>query len=283
MLDFTRSFLTWTRPHRQRHPYYKWHGGFVGQLGDVYRVRMQVEATMDVVDPSNDVRVRHFLIYRCRTELTIATDQFFMLPSGEWCEVFSRDHSVPIARLPSDVSEPGGRTPWNERFSDLEFRPVTLANAGRILDGRAVNAAAQAGAIINGQTSFRDDRTGLDVRIEFPIRLINLHPDADKFQICCGPVILPDLATWDGHGVDRVFLAEVAFGSFDYAEFILRREIEPAEDEKVWFHEVRGRDRLELWDERNQPPEPLRQQRPRPHVYHETWSVDAENVILKAP
>ncbi len=124
MLDFTRSFLTWTRPHRQRHPYYKRHGGFVGQLGDVYRVRMQVEATMDVVDPSNDVRVRHFLIYRCRTELTIATDQFFMLPSGEWCEVFGRDHSVPIARLPSDVSEPGGRTPWNERFSDLAFRPV---------------------------------------------------------------------------------------------------------------------------------------------------------------
>ena len=142
MLDFTRSFITWTRPHRQRHPYYKWHGGFVGQLGDIYRVRMQVEATMDVVDPSNDLRVRHFLIYRCRTELTIATDQFFMLPSGEWCEVFSRDHSVPIARLPSDVSEPGGRTPWNERFSDLEFRPVTLANANRILDGRAVNAAA---------------------------------------------------------------------------------------------------------------------------------------------
>ena len=282
MLDFTRSFITWTTHPWRPHPYYRWHGGFVGESGDVYRVRMQVDSTMEVLVPSGSP-VTHYLGYPCRTEITIATEQFFMLPSGEWRAVFTREHRVPIARGPSDVPETGGRSPWSGQHSDLDFRPVTLSGAERLLDGHAVNEATQAGAVINGQTTYRDESTGLDIRIEFPIRLMNLHPDSGKFQLCCGPVILPDMATWDGEGVDRVFLAEVAFSGFDYVEFILRREIEPAASEKEWFHQVRGRDRLELRDPENKPPELMEVQRPRPHVYHETWALNAENVILRAP
>ena len=74
----------------------------------------------------------------------------------------------------------------------------------------------------------------------------------------------------------------MAFSAFDYVEFILRREIEPAESEKAWFHEVRGRDRLELWDPENRPPEPIEQLRPLPTVYHETRAFPAKNVILRA-
>ena len=282
MLDFTRSFVTWTTHPWRPHPYYRWHGGFVGEFGDVYRVRMQVDSTMEILDPSG-ASPTHYLGYPCRTEITIATEQFFMLPSGEWRAVFTREHRVPIARGPSDVPEPVARTPWSGQHSDLDFRPVTHSGAERLLDGHAVNEATQAGAVINGQATYRDESTGLDIRIEFPIRLMNLHPDSGKFQLCCGPVILPDMATWDGKGVDRVFLAEVALSGFDYVEFILRREIEPAASEKEWFHQVRGRDRLELRDPENKPPELMEVQRPRPHVYHETWALNAENVILRAP
>ena len=109
MLDFTRSFVTWTTHPWQPHPYYRWHGGFVGELGDVYRVRMQVDSTMEILVPSGSP-VTHYLGYPCRTEITIATDQFFMLPSGEWRAVFTREHRVPIARGPSEVPEPGGRS-----------------------------------------------------------------------------------------------------------------------------------------------------------------------------
>ena len=109
MLDFTRSFITWTTHPWRPHPYYRWHGGFVGELGDVYRVRMQVDSTMDILDPSG-ASSTHYLGYPCRTEITIATEEFFMLPSGEWRAVFTREHRVPIARGPSDVPETGGRT-----------------------------------------------------------------------------------------------------------------------------------------------------------------------------
>ena len=94
-------------------------------------------------------------------------------------------------------------------------------------------------------------------------------------------VLLPDLATWDGNDVRRVFLAEVALSSFDYVEFILRRAVEPAESELEWLQEVRGRDRNQLADPDNVPADhPPR--RWRIHVYNEVWAQPATNVLFRA-
>ena len=94
-------------------------------------------------------------------------------------------------------------------------------------------------------------------------------------------VILPDLATWDGSEVQRVFLAHVAFTEFDHVEFILRREVEAAPAEREWLDQPRGLDRLALIDPTNKPANyPPR--RPRPTVYNEVWELPARNVILRA-
>ena len=132
--------------------------------------------------------------------------------------------------------------------------------------------------LVDGET----DQPGrnLQVTLEFPVDLININEEDAEFQVCTGPVVLPDLAAWDGSEVHRVFLADAAISGFDHAEFILRREIEAAEREKHWYEAPRGRDRLELNDPENPPPDyPPR--RPRPLVYNETWEKETENVILK--
>ena len=49
-----------------------------------------------------------------------------------------------------------------------------------------------------------------------------------EFRICTGLVIVPDMQTWDGSEVKRVFLAQVAISAFDHVEFILRRAVETA-------------------------------------------------------
>ncbi|MCY3899175.1 MAG: hypothetical protein OXF86_11415, partial [Caldilineaceae bacterium] len=102
------------------------------------------------------------------------------------------------------------------------------------------------------------------------------------FQICTGPLVLPDLATWNGRIVDRVFLAHVALTAFDYVEFILRREIAAAPEELDWLHHIEGRDRNELHDPNNRPPN-YPPPRPSPTVYHEVWALPATNTILRAP
>ena len=76
---------------------------------------------------------------------------------------------------------------------------------------------------------------GLAITVEYPVNLINLNKDHSEFQVCTGPIILPDLATWDGSEVQRVFLAHVAFTEFDHVEFILRREVEAAPAEQEWL------------------------------------------------
>ena len=95
-------------------------------------------------------------------------------------------------------------------------------------------------------------------------------------------MVLPDLATWDGTNVSRVFIADVAITAFDWVEFILRREVQAADSEREWLDRPRGRDRQELWDPEVKP-EGYPPPRPSPTVYNETWELEASNVVLAAP
>ena len=144
-----------------------------------------------------------------------------------------------------------------------------------------VVAATLAHDLLNARSTYRDPATGLVIAVEYPINLINLNAADGEFQVCTGPVLLPDLETWDGREVSRVFLAHAAFSHFDHVEFILRREVAAAESERTWLDQPRGRDRDELLNPENRPPV-YPSPRPRPTVFNETWALAATNVVLRA-
>ena len=100
--------------------------------------------------------------------------------------------------------------------------------------------------LLNAQSRYVSD--GFTVTVEYPVNLINLNEEDAEFQVCTGPVLLPDLATWDGRQPARVFLAHAAFSAFDHVEFILRRQVDAAPEERLWLDHARGRDRFELID-----------------------------------
>ena len=141
--------------------------------------------------------------------------------------------------------------------------------------------ATLAGDLLNARSTYIDGERNLAVTVEYPVNLINVNPEADEFQVCTGPIILPDLATWDGKEVKRVFLAHVAFTAFDHVEFILQREVDAAPHERVWLDQPRGRDRYELNDPNVRPPN-YPPPRPRPTVYNELWEFPASNVVLRS-
>ena len=96
-----------------------------------------------------------------------------------------------------------------------------------------------------------------------------------------GPVPFPEMTRWDGERPLFAFLSFVAFSSFDRAEFILRREVEPSEEDKKWLHQIQGKWRWELRDPDNPPPgHPPRH--PWPSVYNEVRVVEARNEFLGA-
>ena len=134
---------------------------------------------------------------------------------------------------------------------------------------------------MNARSSYVDVERNVTDTVEYPVNLINVNETDAEFQVCTGPVIVPDLATWDGTGVDRVFLAHVAVSSVDFMEIILQREVEADATEREWLDTPRGLDRSELWNP-DSPPAGHPPARPKPTVYNETWELDGENVFLAA-
>ncbi len=281
MIDFGRSYFTWTSHPTKPDPHYKYAGGFVGKDGAVHRVRIQFDATCTLTNDKTGKSDELFLLCPCRTEYTIVTENLFQVPNGEFRVVFGREHSVPLARRPSSEPEPLKRRKLSEQFASHQVDLRKFEPARTVTTAEGVIEATVADAVMNGRTTYRDAARGVTVTLEYPIKLINLQQREKLFQVCMGPVPLPDLATWDGVSVDRAFLAHLAFSDFDYMEFMLRRTLEPAESEKGWFYAVRGRDRNELRDPKKVPSAP--RGRPGLTAYDEVVARQVTTEVLVAP
>ena len=282
MIDFPRSFFTWKTFPWQADPYYKYAGGFIGKEGDVRHVRFNLESRCTISDESAGKTTELFVGAPCRSEYTIPRRNFFQIPSDEFRMAFSRTHQIPIARTPGSEADPVAARELSASFQDHRICLKEYPHPIDLRGGAQVVEATLANALLNARCAYRDPQNDLRVTVEYPVNLINVNREDAAFQVCTGPLILPDLSTWNGQSVDRVFLAHAAFTAFDYVEFILRRELAAASEELAWLHQIEGRDRLELHDPDNRPPG-YPPPRPSPKVYHEVWALPSENVLLRAP
>lgn len=281
MINFARSSFTWESHPWVADPHYRWEGGFVGEPGQVYHVRFELEARCQVRHLESGVSSEMFLGKPCRSEYTIASENLFQIPSGEWRMAFS--HQAPVAT--------SNRPSWEDQ-GEVKKQLLTECFVSHLIDIRrfpnvsvldrtpAISAATLANELLSGRCVY--EKAGFEVEVEFPINVMNLNVADDEFQVCTGPVLVPDLSTWDGGDIRRVFVAHVAFSRFDRVEFILRRDVEAAPAEREWLDVSRGRDRLELRDLDNPPPDHKNRGRPRPTVYNEVWDFPSTNAVLRA-
>ena len=182
----------------------------MGEEGQSYHVRFRLEAGCEILDPGHGGRSpASYAGAPCRTEYTIARRNLFQIPSSEWRLVFSDEDSIAIARRPSWETEPGERRPLTKAFAETRLDLRQHPSPRVLRDGGEIAAATLAGELMNARSSYEDGERGLTVTVEYPVNLINIHEAGGEFQVCTGPVLLPDLATWDGTGVTRVFLADV--------------------------------------------------------------------------
>ena len=279
MINFFRSTFTWKGRPWQPDPYYKWRGGFVGEHGEYYHVRFNLVSRCQVVEDATGTSAECFLGAPCRSEYTIARRNLFQIPSGEFRMAFSRQSSLTIATRPSDEAEPASTTPLASGYQDHTIDIRTYAETEDLTTPQAIVDATLDNDVMSAYSAYRD--RGFTVTVEYPVNLININPETPQFQVCTGPVLLPDLATWNGEEVARVFVADVAISAMDWVEFILRREIEAAPEERAWLDRPRGRDRLELVDPDNAPPG-YPPPRPKPLVFNETWEMEATNLVQRA-
>ena len=253
-------------------------GGFVGEHGECYHVRFTLEAGCEVTEEATGKSVEFFLGAPCRSEYTIARRNLFQIPSGEWRMAFSRQSALTIASRPSTESEPASAKKLIDEYQDFWIDVCLVPEVEELTDFEDVVKATLTNDVLNVRSTYRD--RGFAVTVECPVNVMNLHQAGAQFQVCTGPVLIPDLATWNGADVERVFVAHVAISDFDFVEFILRREVAASPEEREWLDKPRGRDRSALVDPTDAP-EGYPPARPRPLVYNETWEMDASNVILR--
>ena len=255
MIDFARSHFTWDHlPHRPD-PFFRYPGGFVGAPGDAYHVRIGYDAVCTIREDQDTPPLEIFLLQPCLAEYTIADRNLFQIPSQEFRVALSHTHGIPIAARPSTECESTAPSPHAGRFAGTHFTAHVVPDAQPARDAAELIRAVRAQRILNARITYRDDARGLTITLEFPIRTINVEPTKRLFQVDAGPLALPDLETWDGALVSRVFLAHAAFSDWTHTEFILRREVEPLATEHWWW-EVRGRDRRALHDPSRAPADP---------------------------
>jgi len=279
MIDFDRSYFTWTSKPYVPHPYYVNDGGMVQGAGSVRDVRILYEARCEIRNHTTGHVEELYLLHPCLGEYTIPKRDFFMMPSQEFRVIFTRTHGIPIARRPSNEVEKVAPRPHS--FAATRFTTRTHARSTKLATAKEVIDATLAGKPLNARTVARDDARGCTLTLEYPVRTMNLNVEEGLFQVDTGPLPWPDMATWDGTRPARAFLSHVAFSRFDFAELIFRREVEPADEEKKWLFQVRGKWRWELRDPKNAPPgHPPRP--PWPSAYNETVRLATTNEFLAA-
>ena len=279
MIDFDRSYFTWTSRPYEPHPHYVNDGGMTQGAGSIRDVRIQYDARCTIRNNATNHG-------RGALPAPALSGRVYDSPAGF---LHDAEHRIPCDLLAhprhSDRAPPSTEVetlePRPHKFTATRFTTRHYDRFSRLTSAREVIDATLADKPLNARTVVRDNARGYVLTLEYPIRTMNVNVEEGLFQVDTGPLPLPDMKTWDGARPARAFLSHVAFSRFDFAEFILRREVEPSDEDKKWLFQVRGKWRWELRDPKNPPPgHPPRP--PWPTVYNETMRFDTTNEFLTA-
>ena len=261
--------------------YYKYPGGFVGSLGEKYHVRFNTQSSFIILDEKSKKYDEVFLGSPCRSEYTIAKDNLFQVPSNEFRMALTNKNKVNIASKPNDNASDINFSKLEGNYIDYKLDIREYNNHIELKKEHEVIKATLNGDLLNAKCSYKDELLGLTVTLEFPVNLINLNYDENEFQVCTGPIIVPDLSSWKIGKTGQVFLAHVAFSSFNYIELILRRNVKPENSEMEWITKPIGLNRNELINPDKTPPlHP--EKRWEVTTYNEVWKIKSINVFLSS-
>ena len=165
MINFFRSSFTWKAHPWKPDPYYKWPGGFVGEHGQVYHVRFTLEARCVLRDSGGAELAELFLGAPCRSEYTIASENLFQIPSGEWRMAFSRSSIPAIAQRPSTESEAVSARSLADAYQDYTIDIRSYPASEALEEADAIVASTFAGDAQNARSVYQDAASGIEVEL----------------------------------------------------------------------------------------------------------------------
>ena len=149
MINFPKSTFCWKSNPIMPDPYYRYTGGFVGQPGQTYHVRFNLEALCTIRDDNTDRTTEIFVSAPCRTEYTIATRNLFQVPSSEFRYAFSRQFRLQIAKRPSTEPETITAAKLDDVHSEHKLELRSYTNASELTTVQSIADATLANDSLN--------------------------------------------------------------------------------------------------------------------------------------
>jgi len=212
VLDFSRSFITWTRKPRP--------GDFHSTWGN--SVRINLEARLRVFNETGDASEDFVLGALCRSERMYRNEGHFIMPGSDYLMAFASDRCL---RFSPDISAPQA-APEIDSFIDLltslDFKMTSMRAPRRLATEAEVAEIAETQSPVVVKTEIRNSESGRRAVLEYPVKTLNHNREHQRFQVDTGPVLWADLAAVEPDPIMSIRLAHVVFNRFDQAEFAKR-------------------------------------------------------------
>ena len=200
-LDYGRSFLIGNGPGNE--------------------VRFWVESRTRIIDESSGQSEDYVQVGSCKSEHTFAKKNLLHDDNYDFLPVFGPEWSVVYRRhayLHDGYREIRRSEEW---WNGQQYRLIVGSDVEELTSDAAVREATYNSVPIVAQTQVRNEGTGLQAIMEYPVKTMNTNRANDIYQVDTGPVAFPDLSQRRARHIDALSLAFVVFNAPHFADFVL--------------------------------------------------------------
>ena len=214
-LDYGRSFLIGNDPGNE--------------------VRFWVESRTRIIDETSGQSEDYVQVGSCKSEHTFAKENLLHEDNYDFLPVFGPEWSVVYRRhanLRDSYREIRRSEEW---WNGQQYRLIVGSDVEELTSDAAVREATYESVPIVAQTQVRNEETGLQAIMEYPVKTMNTNRANDIYQVDTGPVAFPDLSQRHARHVDALSLAFVVFNAPHFADFVLEAPTRVG-DEQVYHY-----------------------------------------------
>lgn len=214
-LDYGRSFLIGNEPENE--------------------VRFWVESRTRIIDAASGQSEDYVQVGSCKSEHTFAKDNLLHEDNYDFLPVFGPEWSVIYRRHANLRDSYREIRRSQECWNGQQYNLIVGTDVEELTSDAAVREATYDSVPIVAQTQVRNEETGLQAIMEYPVKTMNTNRANDIYQVDTGPVAFPDLSQRHARHVDALSLAFVVFNAPHFADFVLEAPTRVG-DEQVYHY-----------------------------------------------
>ena len=214
-LDYGRSFLIGNAPENE--------------------VRFWVESRTRIIDAASGQSEDYVQVGSCKSEHTFAKDNLLHKDNYDFLPVFGPEWSV-VYRRHANLRDSYREIRLSEEWwNGQQYHLIAGSDVEELTSDAAVREATYDSVPIVAQTQVRNEATGLQAIMEYPVKTMNTNRANDIYQVDTGPVAFPDLSQRHARHVDALSLSFVVFNAPHFADFVLEAPTRVG-DEQVYHY-----------------------------------------------